>query len=124
MEFRFLIIVFFSDIVTAPLAKEAVTIMGSISGVKPTAIEMANRNASIQFPLVKPLMNNTMGTMASINRINTQETELTPFSKLVSTSTSTISTAISPKTVSSPVAITTPMAAPLITLVPMNAKLG
>ena len=67
----------------APLAREVVTIMGSISGVRPTATEMANSAACIQSPLVKPLTNSTTGTISSIKRISTQETELTPFSKVV-----------------------------------------
>src|ERR1035441_4890966 len=33
---------------TAPLARVEVTIIGSISGVRPTATDMANRKASVQ----------------------------------------------------------------------------
>ena len=43
----------------APLARLTVTIMGSISGVSPTATAMANRNASSQLCLLSPLMRNT-----------------------------------------------------------------
>ena len=50
MEFRFLTMVCFLLMETAPLARQVVTIMGSISGVKPTAMEMPNRNASNQSP--------------------------------------------------------------------------
>ncbi|MBD0072991.1 hypothetical protein IAF17_18865, partial [Acinetobacter baumannii] len=40
-----------------------VTIIGSISGVRPTATDNANKNASAQSPLVKPLMKSTTGAM-------------------------------------------------------------
>ena len=84
---------------TAPFAKQVVTIIGSISGVKPTAMEMPNRNASSQSPFVIPLMKNTSGTMTSIKRINTQETALTPLVKLVSTASPATADAIEPNTV-------------------------
>src|SRR4029078_6298440 len=44
------------DIASAPLARLTVTIMGSISGVRPTATATANNSASSQLPLVRPLM--------------------------------------------------------------------
>ncbi|MNU50333.1 hypothetical protein D3C71_392960 [compost metagenome] len=40
------------DMRKAPLASVAVTIMGSISGVSPTAMASANSSASSQSPLV------------------------------------------------------------------------
>ena len=58
-----------------------------------------------------------------MKRISTHETEFTPFSKLVTTGSSDIDCAIEPNIVSSPTEITTPVAAPLITLLPINAKL-
>ena len=69
---------FLRDSSTAPLASVLVTIMGSISGVRPTATDSANRNASSQSPLVKPLTTSTMGTMTSAKRISSQLTLLTP----------------------------------------------
>ena len=60
--------VFFFDMDIAPLARQVVTIIGSISGVRPTATEMANRNASSQSPLVRPLMKNTTGNKGRILR--------------------------------------------------------
>ncbi len=42
---------FFFDIDTAPFERFAVTIIGSISGVNPTATDKANMNASNQSPL-------------------------------------------------------------------------
>ncbi len=101
-------IVFSFDIVTAPFARQVVTIIGNISGVKPTATAKANSAASIQSPLVKPLINKTNGTITNIKRIRTHETELTPFSKVVLVESSVTLFAISPKMVASPVAITTP----------------
>ena len=76
-------ITFSFDMATAPRARQVVTIMGSISGVRPTATETANSAASIQLPSEKPFRNSTTGTMTSMKRISTQETALTPFSKVV-----------------------------------------
>ena len=106
----------------APLAREVVTIMGSISGVRPTATEMANRDACIQSPLVKPLRNSTTGTMISMKRIRTQETELTPFSKVVLGGFVFRSLAIMPSMVSLPTASTMALALPLTTLLPIKAR--
>ena len=69
---------FLRDNVTAPLARVEVTIMGSISGVRPTATDSANRKASVQLPLVKPLISKTTGTMTKAKRISSQLTLLTP----------------------------------------------
>ena len=55
---RFTITRFF-DMAIAPLARLTVTIIGSISGVNPTATATANKSASSQSPLVKPLIRNT-----------------------------------------------------------------
>ena len=49
---RRLTITFWRDSTTAPLASVEVTIMGSISGVRPTATDSANKKASPQSPLV------------------------------------------------------------------------
>ena len=43
---------FLRDNSTAPFAKVLVTIIGSISGVSPTATDSANRKACSQSPLV------------------------------------------------------------------------
>lgn len=83
MAFRFLTIVFFFDMDRAPLERLAVTIIGSISGVSPTATEMAKMKASNQSPFVNPLMKNTNGTMTSIKRMSSRLTLLIPLSKAV-----------------------------------------
>ena len=101
-------IVFSFDIVTAPFAKQVVTIIGNISGVNPTATAKANSAASIQSPLVKPFINKTKGTITNIKRMSTQDTEFTPFSKVVLVESSVTLLAISPKIVLSPVTITIP----------------
>ncbi len=49
------------DMAIAPLARLTVTIIGSISGVRPTATATANNSASSQSCLVKPLMRKTDG---------------------------------------------------------------
>ncbi|MNI83862.1 hypothetical protein D3C73_1407110 [compost metagenome] len=54
------------------------TIIGSISGVRPTATDSANRNASVQSPLVQPLTSRTNGTITRAKRISSQLTLLTP----------------------------------------------
>ena len=69
---------FLRDSSTAPLASVLVTIIGSISGVSPTATDSANRKASSQSPLVKPLTKKTMGTITAAKRISSQLTLLTP----------------------------------------------
>ena len=84
-------------ITTAPLARLVVTIIGSISGVSPTATETANRSASSQSPLVIPLMRNTSGVITSKKRINIQLTRLMPLSKLVSGRAPAMSFATAPK---------------------------
>ena len=63
---------FFWPRATAPLDRQTVTIMGSISGVSPTATATAKKKASVQLPLVSPLITKTRGTMTSIRRMSTQ----------------------------------------------------
>ena len=108
---------------TAPLARQVVTIMGSISGVRPTAMEMPNKKASNQSPLVMPLMKNTRGTIMSINRMSTQETAFTPLVKLVSTASPATAEAMEPNRVWSPTQTATAVALPETTLLPMKAML-
>ena len=71
------------DITTAPRASVEVTIIGSISGVSPTAMDSANSSASSQSPLVEPLMNSTSGAITNMKRISSQLTRLTPDWKAV-----------------------------------------
>ena len=124
MAFRFLMMTFFLLMATAPLARFAVTIIGSISGVRPTATEMANSSAESQSPFVKPLIRSTAGTMTSMKRINTQETELIPFSKLVLGGLTLSSPAMLPSIVLFPTATATALALPLTTLLPIKARSG
>ena len=55
-------------IASAPLDRHTVTIIGNISGVRPTATATAKKKASTQLPLVRPLMTKTRGTMTRMNR--------------------------------------------------------
>ena len=48
-------------IARAPLDRHTETIIGSISGVSPTATATAKKNASPQAPLVSPFRRNTSG---------------------------------------------------------------
>ena len=84
MAFKRFTITFRLLILTAPLAKLAVTIIGNISGVSPTATAIANNKASSQFPFVNPLIKKTNGTITNIKRMRSQLTLFTPLSKLVS----------------------------------------
>jgi len=85
---------------------------------------MANSRACTQLPFVNPFTKNTIGTITIIKRISNHETELTPFSKLDSIfSSDTKVLDIEPRSVLSPVEITTPIAEPLITLLPIKAML-
>src|SRR5665213_13218 len=84
MALRRFTIVFRRAITTAPLARLAVTTIGSISGVRPTATEAANNSVSSQFPLVNPLIRKTTGVITRMKRIRSQLTRLMPLSKLVS----------------------------------------
>ena len=63
---------FFLPMATAPLVRQTVTIIGSISGVRPTATASAKKNAWAQLPLVSPLMTKTSGTMTNMNRSSSQ----------------------------------------------------
>ena len=115
---------FWRESTTAPLARVDVTIMGSISGVSPTATDSANRKASGQSPLVKPLSSSTMGTMTSAKRINSHETLFTPsWNDVCTRSAAMVRCASVPKYVSLPVEITTAVATPETMFVPMNSRL-
>ncbi|MNY53644.1 hypothetical protein D3C86_1894150 [compost metagenome] len=81
----------------APFARLELTIIGSISGVNPTATARANSAASLQSPLVNPLISNTMGTITNIKRISSQLTLLTPRSNAVCERVPTIDFASEPK---------------------------
>ena len=85
---------FLRDNNTAPLARVLVTIIGSISGVNPTATDSANRKACSQSPLVIPLSNRTMGTMTAAKRMSSQLTLLTPAWKALGAPLSVPSTAV------------------------------
>ena len=120
MALRRFTIVLCRDIATAPLARFVVTIIGSISGVSPTATARANSSASSQSPLVRPLIRNTSGTITSMKRMRSQLTLLTPTSKAVVGRRPSSPRAIEPVAVRPPVFTTTDVAVPLTTLVPMK----
>ena len=107
---------------TAPFARLAVTMTGSISGVSPTATAMAKMKDSCQLPLVNPLMTKTAGTMTPMKRIRSQDTFLMPLSKLVSLRCPKILFASEPKKVESPVVTTTAVAEPLTTFEPRKQR--
>ena len=83
-EFRRLTTTLRRAIATAPRARFALTIIGSISGVRPTATASAKVRALSQSPLVSPLIMKTTGTITNMNLISSQLTLATPRSKLVS----------------------------------------
>ena len=63
----------FFAITLAPLTKFVVTIIGNISGVRPTATDKPNRKASSQSPLVNPLITITVGAIKAMNLINNMD---------------------------------------------------
>ena len=75
---------YFRDIAIAPFARLTVTIIGSISGVRPTATATANSSASSQLPSVTPLITNTRGAITRMNPSINQVKRVMPLSKLVS----------------------------------------
>ncbi len=97
MELSRLTITFLRLIASAPLERHTETIIGSISGVRPTATARAKKNAPFQSCLVKPLMRKTRGTITAINWIISQVKRLMPWSKLVSTRSPVIELAMLPK---------------------------
>ena len=115
---------FFFDIAMAPLARLTVTIIGSISGVSPTATATANSKASNQLPLLRPLIRNTSGAMIEMRPIIIQVIRIMPLSKLVRTRCSPIAPATWPKAVLAPVSTTTPQPTPLTTMLPMKQTFG
>jgi hypothetical protein len=71
MDFSFLTTTFCFIILIAQRARFVVTIIGSISGVMPTATLREKSKASTHDPLVSPLIQNTSGTMMAMNRRST-----------------------------------------------------
>ena len=86
MALSFLITTFSFAMMTEPLARLAVIIIGSISGVKPTATLRAKTPASSQSESVSPLITKTTGTKTSIRRMSSQEMLFISFSKEVGSS--------------------------------------
>ena len=124
IELSRLTITFRRDIAIAPLARLTVTIMGSISGVRPTATATANSSASNQLPLVRPLITKTRGAITKMKPSIIQVNRVMPLSKLVSTRCLAIALATRPKAVRGPVSTTTPEPKPLTTALPMKQILG
>ena len=112
-------IVFFLDILVAPLAKLDDKITGKRSGVIPMAIATANVKAVI-VPCFAAFAINVIGINTAIKRINSLLTLSIPFWKDVLGFSSVIVSAILPKYVPSPTLITIPCAAPLSTSVPIK----
>jgi len=112
------------DIAIAPLERHTETIIGSISGVSPTATARAKKNASCQLCLVRPLIRNTTGTITAMNRIMSQVKRLMPRSNAVSGAARAMPWAIAPKRVRPPVSTTTAVPVPLCTLVPRKQRFG
>ena len=82
IEWSRLTITFLRDMAMAPFERHTETIIGSISGVKPTATAKAKKNDSLQ-GFVKLLMRNTSGDMIAISVIISHVNLSTPRSKLV-----------------------------------------
>ena len=116
-----LTITFLRDSTTAPFASVDVTIIGSISGVRPIATEIANRKASSQSCLRKPFSSSTIGVITIMKRTSSQLTWLMPAWNAVGRrSTAVTRSASAPKYVLLPVATMIAVAEPLMTFVPMK----
>ncbi len=104
MALTFLMMVSLRLMATAPRAKTVDTIMGSIWGVRPTAMLMENRKALSPSRLVITLSKKTRGTITSIKRMRMRLTEARPLSKAEGSGLTWLKCpAIWPSTVSSPV---------------------
>ena len=112
------------DIAIAPFERHTDTIIGSISGVRPTATASAKKNASCQLCLVNPLIRNTAGTMTAMKAIISQVNLLIPRSNAVGGASCVRPRAIVPNSVRAPVRTTTAVAEPLWTLVPRKQRFG
>ena len=102
----------------APLDRFTVTIIGSISGVRPTATDRPKRSASPQSCLVSPTMTKTTETITTMKRIISQVKLSMPRSKLVGTRWPARRAEMAPKQVRAPVFTTTARAVPESTLEP------
>ena len=78
MALVFFTTVCFFPMAALPLARQALMTMGSISGVRPTATESANRNAETQSPFVNPQATRTTGISTAIKRMSTRAMEFAP----------------------------------------------
>jgi len=88
---------FFRAIIRAPFDRHTVMIIGSISGVRPTATDSANSSASIQLWLRSPTTRNVIETITTMKRIINQVKSRTPLSKLVASRLDIIFSASEPK---------------------------
>src|SRR4029453_13688339 len=123
IELRRFTTTFFPDIERAPRERQTETIVGSISGVSPTATATAKKNASFQSCLVSPLITKTSGTMTAMKRIMSQVNRATPWSKAGGIGAPVRVLGMVPRYVLGPVSTTTAVAVPLSTAVPRKQRL-
>ena len=97
MALSFLTMTFLRDMAMAPLDRQTVTIIGSISGVSPTATARPKSRASSQLCLVSPTIRKVAVTMTSMKRIISQTKPFRPRSKLVASLRAVRWTEISPR---------------------------
>ena len=83
MELSRFMITFFFDMAIAPLERQTDTIIGSISGVRPTATARAKKKASFQLCFIRPLMRKTVGTITAMKEIINQTNFFSPRSNAV-----------------------------------------
>ena len=123
IESNFLTIVFFFDILTAPLDKLEDKITGNSSGVMQIAIATAKVNARI-ISCFSTFIKNTIGIIKIIILINNLLILSIPFWNAVFSFPEVTVFAIFPKYVESPTFITTPFAEPDTTFVPIKQILS
>ena len=108
----------------APFAKFELTIIGSISGVSPTATAIAKKKALLTSCFVNTFNTKTTGNKIAIIFKSSALTFFRPTSNAVSALLPVALCAISPKNVACPVFKMRIKPCPLRTSVPMNKRLG
>ena len=75
---------YFGKMASSLSGQQTETIIGNISGVRPTATAIAKKKASFQLCFIRPLMKKTSGTITSMKVSMSQTYFFTPRSKAVS----------------------------------------
>ena len=108
---------------SAPRASVTDTIIGSSSGVRPTASAIANRKDSSHGLCMKTLTSSTNSTISTVSRMISMPKRRVPISNAVGSAGRLTLSAMSPIAVAVPVRTTRMLALPLTTEEPMKTAL-